>query len=170
VPDYVVDVTTKMLRSGTSGDTNMPRVLSREQIEQARDISRVFVPVPEWALPSDEDPNEVGVYVQAMSGADFNRLQDQMVKASKGTNGSIQNISPMNLPSFKERLVQTCCVDEDGVRIFSKDDVSLIATKHVGIIVRLVDAINRISGLTPDDTAVIVGNSETIQGEDSLID
>ena len=59
---------------------------------------------------------------------------------------------------FRERLVMTCCRDDAGSVLFTQDDLSAIGSKRADVLERIVNAAQRLSGMTKEDIEDTVKN------------
>lgn len=62
---------------------------------------------------------------------------------------------------FRERLVLACCKNDDGVAIFTPEDVQALGTTNADILERIVNACQRLSGMSNQDIEDTVKNSVT---------
>ena len=104
-------------------------VLTRTQIEQARQLPREVVPVPE--LGGD-------VIVQGMSGTEREAWEASIFDA-EGNRRDPQD------RHFRARLVIRSVVDDAGQRLFADDDVELVSAFRYDILNRLFTVAQRLS-------------------------
>jgi hypothetical protein len=126
-----------------SENTAVIKILSREDILAATDITRELVQVPEWGG---------AVYVKALSGFDRDRYEQSLLQG-KGKNRDL------NLRNARAKLVALTVVNEEGQRIFSDDDVLALGTKSAAALTRVFDVAQRLSGLTDEDLEELSKNS-----------
>lgn len=69
------------------------------------------------------------------------------------------------IAEFRERLVVACCRNDDGSQIFTPADVSEIGQKRADVIERIVNAAQRLSGMTKGDIEDTVKNSAETQAD-----
>ena len=62
------------------------------------------------------------------------------------------------IQEFRERLVVACCRSDDGTPIFTVDDVAAIGGKRADVLERIVNAAQRLCGMSNADIAEAVGN------------
>ena len=62
------------------------------------------------------------------------------------------------IQEFRERLVVACCRGDDGAPIFTIDDVAAIGSKRADVLERIVNAAQRLSGMSKADIEETVGN------------
>jgi hypothetical protein len=111
-------------------------LLSREQIIGADDRKTKDVPVPEWGGT---------VRVRGLSGRERDSYEASIVQVS--SSGSRR----VSLENLRARLVSFACVDEEGNRLFSDDDVLALGDKSAAALERVFDEARKLSGLTEGD-------------------
>ena len=79
----------------------------RKRIEQADDLPREQVEIPEWGITKDDR-----VFVRTMEGTERDAFEGENWKIKAGTD------PVFNRQNFRARLVARCLVDEHGNRIF----------------------------------------------------
>jgi len=129
-------------------------LLTRDLILQANDLPTEEVEVKPWGG---------AVQVRALTGAERDAFEQSIVE-QKGKS------TKMNLTNLRARLVALTVVDEEGKRVFSDADARLLGEKSAIALNTVFEVAQRLSGLTPDDVEELTKNSETTQGEDSLLD
>jgi hypothetical protein len=118
--------------------------LTRDQILGAQDIERELVPVPEWSGD---------VYVQMMSGTDRDAYEvESLLAADK------------RLVNMRAKLAVRCIVDENGVKLFTQNDVDALGAKSYAALERVVTVAQRINKLTDEEMEKLKGNSEPSTG------
>jgi len=132
----------------------MPNYLTREAILQASDIQTEDVEVPEWGGT---------VAVRGLSGRGRDDFEAS-VMVGKGKNRDI------NVRNFRAKLVALCCVDEQGVRLFSDEDVKALGDKSAGALTKVFDVASRLSGLSKEDEEDLTKNSESDLSDGSISD
>lgn len=120
----------------------MSKMLTREAILQAQDLPYEDVEVPEWRGI---------VRVRGLTGAERDAFEQSIVE-QRGKN------TRMNLRNIRAKLVALCCVDEQGNRIFTDDDVELLGKKSAAALNRIFEVAQRLSGLRPEDVEELAGN------------
>lgn len=133
------------------------RVLSREQILAANDLTKELVHVPEWR---DSETGVEHVYVRALTGAERDAFEASMVD-QRGRSRT------MNLRNVRARLCALTICDEEGNRLFSDADVEALGRKSAAALTRVFAVAQRLSGLTQDDVEELAGNSDEIRSDDS---
>lgn len=129
-------------------------VLTRDQILEAKDLTREAVPVPEWGGD---------VLVQAMTGAERDSYEATLM-SMRGNNPQ------WNFVNARAKLVARSCVDEAGARIFTDDDVKALSKKSSAALQRVYDVAMRLSGLSSQDMEDLTKNSANGQHEGLSID
>ena len=109
--------------------------LSREDILGADDIEIEKVEVPEWGG---------SVYVKGMTGKERGKLEAANVD-QRGKNHRIKLIE------LRERIAVACVCDENGKLLFTQADVKLLSEKSAAPLQRIVEASNKLSGITEED-------------------
>ncbi|MHC3391293.1 hypothetical protein ACLQ2E_17835 [Streptomyces lavendulocolor] len=131
----------------------MTTYLSAEQILDAEDLDYEDVPVPEWGGT---------VRVRGLSGTDRDKIEASMAN-SAGTALAVDKLA-----GFRARLAAAAIVDENGKRMFrSEAETRRLGEKSATALQRVCDVAMRLSGLTEDDQAELLGNSEPGQSEPS---
>ena len=64
---------------------------------------------------------------------------------------------------FRERLVVACCKDDDGKLIFATEDVAALGVKRADVLERIVNAAQRLSGMTKEDIEDTVKNCDATE-------
>jgi hypothetical protein len=127
--------------------TNGRVVLTAEAILGASDIETEWVEVPEWGG---------GVYVRGLTAGQRDRLESSLLDRK----GQPQ---PARLAEFRSRLLSLCAVDGDGKPLFTERDVPRLMNKSVGAVGKVLDVARRLSGMSEDDEADLVGESGAAQ-------
>ena len=133
-------------------------LLGRDQILQARDIQTRDVEVPEWGGT---------VRLRALSPKEGNEWRRSMLtkvtvtdpKSHKVTVDYIVDEDKAEMA--KLTILSIAIVDEDGNRLFTKEDVEKLATKAIPPINRLVKIVMDMSGLSQKAIEEAEKNSET---------
>ena len=119
--------------------------LSRADLLAAVALPRETVHVPE--LGGD-------VLVQGMSGAQRDAWEASLVEGR----GKRRR---MNTANIRAKLVAQCCIDEDGHRLFTDDDVETLGRARVDVLNRLFAVAQRLSGVSDDDVDELGSPSTT---------
>lgn len=122
--------------------------LSADQILNVDDLKREVVPVPEWK-------GKVMVRgATALERDDYDN--DLFVTDTKGE----KTVTTPNLANAKARLVVKCIIDpKTGQRLFPDTKAGELGRKSAGVINRLFQKIQTLSGLDKKSQAVLEGNS-----------
>jgi hypothetical protein len=121
------------------------KILSRDEILTALDITRERVPVPEWGG---------AVWVQGMTGTERDAFEASIVQQSgRGTR-------TVNLANARAKVVALSVVDKDGKRVFSQEDVTALGRKSAAALQRVFSVAQRLSGLRDEDMEELVKNSK----------
>ena len=130
------------------------KVLTAEDILNAKDIQLERVPVPEWGGD---------VFVKATNGKEFSYLQAQIIER-KGNNQRV------NLENIQAKLVAICVCDESGERLFNLKQVGLLAEKSSAALQRVFKVAQRLSGLGDDEIEGLTDDLKENPTEDSPSD
>ena len=123
-------------------------MLTKEQIIEAKDITRETVDVPEWG-------GQVCVTVLSAFAIDEYKSS---IYAGKGE---------LNMKNITARLCALCIIDpETGKRIFGDDAIPLLGRKSGKVLKRISEVAERLNGLSPADMKELEKNSGTIPSED----
>ena len=129
--------------SMTSKDSLQPA--SREGIMaiRARAPATEVLEVPEWAMT---------VRVRALTAREFlhiDAVASDAPPAPSGKGGQrAQAKTPLGSEYRMASFAAYGCVDEDGARLFSDEDIPELAELGLAPLMRIVGAISRLSGLT----------------------
>jgi len=74
--------------------------------------------------------------------------------------GKDRKIDPAKHRQYRERLVVACCRDDEGIPIFSAEDVEVLADQDFKIINRLFSVAWRLCGFDDKDVAALEKNCE----------
>jgi hypothetical protein len=129
-------------------------ILSREQILQAKDLVTEVVEVPEWSG---------SVLVKSLTGAERDQYEAAIVE-QKGRDTKV------NMRNARARLVALSVVDEEGKRLFSPNDVSLLGAKSAAALQRVFNVSMRLSGISAEDVRELTEDLEENPFEDSPSD
>lgn len=126
-------------------------LLTKEQILRVKDIETRTVHVPEWGGD---------VLVRSLTATERDYFESKLVDQSGKT-------VKANLQNIKARLASMAIVDEDGNRVFSESEISILGTKSAAALNRISDAITAMSGITKEEMEDLAGNSEGTTSDDS---
>ncbi len=140
-------------------------MLTREHAQEADDIKREKVPVPEWA-PTNWTPEQIAkdafYWVTGLSGDERDAYEQSCVEIKK-RGGKV------TMKSMRARLVVRGTIrgENDSARMFSDADLSWIGKKSAKPLDRLYEVITRLSGVTAEDMEELEKNLESIPSGDS---
>lgn len=145
----------------------MPTVLTRDQILSVDDSQKRWVPVPEWAPPTDPD---AGLWVHGLSGTDRDRFDMSMI-ISKGRK------QEMNFRNLRARLIALTAFDgpdpATARRLFEPSDVEALGRKNAAALQRVYGAAQELSGLSNEAVDELTGelgeDSSDASGSSSLL-
>jgi len=123
-------------------------LLSREQILEAPDLPYEDVEVPEWGGI---------VRVRGLTGAERDQFEAAILE--RQGNGRFR----VRMTNIRARLVALACVDEQGRRLFSEQDVAALGQKSAVALQRVFEVAQRLSGLAPQDLEELAKNSRSAQ-------
>ena len=107
--------------------------LSRESILAAQDLQSEDVLVPEWGEGAT-------LKLRGISAADFERFQAGLAAFRE---------NPAKLSNIRCRFLVYCLVDGEGKLLFTEEDAAELGRKSPGVIARLYDKAQALSGLGP---------------------
>lgn len=125
--------------------------LTRDQILHANDVKIETVDVPEWGG---------AVCVRSISGVERDAFEDWFTQGGKGR----------NYRNFRAKFASIVVCDEKGEPIFQPGDIDALGKKNAGALDRVLEAGQRLCGITAADVDELVKNSESGQSVDSGID
>jgi hypothetical protein len=111
--------------------------LNKHQIFASNDLKESFVEVPEWGGK---------VKIRALSSQelfDYNALIHS-------------DPSGLDLAMY---LITTACIDDNGNKLFTEQDIPTLKTKNNDILFRIVDGISALSKQNPNDVDELAKNS-----------
>lgn len=124
------------------------KLLKRSEVLDAPDLKHEDVPVPEWGG---------SVRVRMLTGAERDEFRKMAAQYEDG-------IPPVR---FASSLLALSCIDEDGERMFTLDDVDALEAKSAGSIDVPAAVAMRLSGFGAKAMADAEKNSVSDQSEDS---
>lgn len=130
-------------------------VLTREQITAVDDLTTkvVRVDVPEWGGT---------VCLRPMNVAELDEYSNAAMRARQKGEGAMAN--------FRSRLVAYCLCDEKGNRLFTDEEVAVLAAKCGTVINRLYEACDELNDISPRRLEDVAGNSSAGQSGSSNSD
>ena len=129
-------------------------ILSRDQILQANDVQIRELEVPEWGGT---------VFVRGMTGRERDKFEQSCVE-QKGRDTRV------NMKNARAKLVALCTVDENCRRLFSDDDIPLLAHKSAKALDRIFAMAMELSGIDKEDMNELTKNFDDQNGDDSSSD
>jgi len=126
-------------------------MLNREDIFAADDLKTENVPVTEW---------DGSVLVRGLTGEERDMFESESI-SMKGKDVQV------NHKNLRARLVALTVVNEDGSRMFSKEDAVELGKKSASALDKVFSVAQRLSGLSGEDVEQLVKNSEPTTSEDS---
>lgn len=129
-------------------------LLSREDIIGSDDRKTQDVAVPEWGGD---------VRVKALSGAERDAYELSLVIVTGNT-------ATTKLDNVRAKLVAYSCVDEEGNRLFSEEDIVALGEKSAAALQRVFDVARKLSGLTDEDVEELAEGFGDAPSDDSTSD
>lgn len=127
----------------------------RDLILAADDQHVEDVAIPEWG---------VTVRIKGMTAAERDDFEASRI-VGKGKNRDV------NLKNMRASLlVRVLCDPKTDEKLFTKFDIEALGGKSAGVLDRLFDRAQVLSGIRDEDVEELVGNSETGQSDDSSSD
>ncbi len=128
--------------------------LNREAILGADDSEFDDVDMPEWGGT---------VRIKSITGTARDAFEASL-REGKGKNADV------NLRNLRARLISLCAVDEDGKRLFTKEDVGRLGAKNAKPLDRLFDACKNMIGMSEEDVETYVEDFDENPDEPSSTD
>jgi hypothetical protein len=128
-------------------------LLGKEQILNAPDLPFEDVEVPEWGGT---------VRIQAMSA----NAREKMEEMYLDPDGKMSK----RMEQFRVRVLASSIIDDQGNLVFTMEEATALGKKAFGVVQRLFDKANKLSGLSDDEADTIKGNLPGGQAEDSNSD
>lgn len=137
-----------------SDETTSPKLLSRDDIVNAKDLTTQDVEVPEWGGT---------VRVRALNGRERDEFEQSTVEQK---NGKVKQ----NLANFRAKLVALTVVDENGHKLFAKNDVAILGMKSAAALQRVFNVAAELSGMSDKDVEELTEDFEETPDEPSSSD
>jgi hypothetical protein len=128
-------------------------MLTRDAILSCNDLETVEVQVPEWGG---------SVLARGLTAHEKGQFEQAMITVS----GSTVNLE---LDSSRANLVYFGCVDENGMRLFRREDLPRLNQKSAVAMDRVADAVRKLSGFSEEDMKQITENFTNAPKVDSPI-
>ena len=109
--------------------------LSRDQILGADDLGLVELPVPEWGG---------SVFLRVMRGVERDAFEVRMAAEDRA--------------NVRARMAALSIVDEQGVRLFSDEDIEALGQKNAKALNRVMERAMELNGFTEQDVENLEGN------------
>lgn len=106
-------------------------LLTREDINKVVDIKSEIVDVPEWGGQ---------VRVAGMNAHDRDEWEV----------GSLKKDGTQNMDNWRARLCAACIIDEDGNRLFTKEQVDELSKKSGAALHRVFEVANKLNFMNKD--------------------
>lgn len=108
-----------------------------------RDLLLTPIQMPTEVVALPELGDGVSVTVKGMSTRERGAFEQQFLK--KGA------IDPLKSKQARERMLIACCVDDQGNRMFTLDDVSQLSLQPVALLDRIYAACGRVNGINAEE-------------------
>lgn len=127
----------------------------RQTIRSADDCGQVSqpIPCPEWG-------NDVVVHVRVLSGTERDAFEDASI-VRKGKKRE------MSLLDARARLVVAAACDASGTPLFRLGDEKWLTRKSGVPLTRIFNAAVKLNAISGEDVEELVGNSASVQSDDS---
>jgi hypothetical protein len=113
-------------------------LLTRDAILASDDIKSALVDVPEWGVDAQVKIKALSIYEQI--------VYEKEAAVNKDTSDIIFN------------MLVLCCVNEDGTKIFSKDDIAALKERSSAAVLRVFNACLKINHLDTDSVERLAKN------------
>lgn len=110
-------------------------VMDRDAILKADDLVSEVVDIPEW---------NGKVRVRSLTGQERDAYEQSITRRRGMT-------VELNLVNARAKLIALTVVDDEGVRVFSDEDVIELGKKNATALNRVFEVAQRLSGLTEED-------------------
>lgn len=134
----------------------MTKILSKQDIVQAKDLTLEKVSVPEWGGD---------VFVRSISARERGQIEAAAAKY-KETKGKDDAFAR----TFTVRMAALAICDEKGTPLFGLDEINVLAEKNAAVVARIAEVAQRLSGFSKEDLEELEKNSVKAQRGDSVSD
>lgn len=136
-------------------------MLTKVEIDEARDLTREKAPVPEWAPQDTPEKERADFYVniKTMTGMERDRYEAGMIEQQDQSAGPAKKVK-ITLENMRAKLLWRTIVDDDGNTIYKKSDIAQLGLKSAKVLDRLWTIARRLNGLSQEDVDFYVGNSD----------
>lgn len=131
-------------------------MLNRDSILGARDFGLKEIDVPEWGGT---------IYLRKWSAKDRNAYIGKSVNVDEDGSGHVNYEAIFDSQVWA--VAMSIC-DEDGKRLFTDDELDLLATKNGDVIQRLCEEVYKLNGLAEKSVEESAKNSESNPKSDSI--
>ncbi len=125
---------------------SVSKLLSRDDILRAEDLSTVTVDVPEWGGV---------VSVGTLTGSERDRFESEFMSGAK---------SAKRMDNIRAKLCALTIRNEDGTPTFNAKDVSELGKKSASALDRVFTVALKHNGFSNDDVEELAGNSKATTG------
>jgi len=131
--------------------------LTRDQILGIVDRKQKVVDVPEWGGE---------VIIKEMSGADRAEYMASIIKFETNEKGEV--VAEPDPANGDAKLLSYCLIDEDGNRLFTRDDIEALGAKNGEVLERLANEALNLNAIDKEAVDDAKGESEPTQNSDSI--
>lgn len=107
----------------------------RDTILGATTVPSETVPLPEL---------KTNVIVRGMTGAERDAFEASCIEGR----GKRRDVNTRNI---RAKLVASCCIDDQGNRVFTDDDAIALGKVRADVLDRIFSVAQRLSGMNPED-------------------
>ncbi|MYV58044.1 hypothetical protein [Streptomyces sp. SID3212] len=129
-------------------------LLNKDAILKADDMVFEDIPVPEWGGD---------IRLKTMTGTQRDAFEDKSMD-QRGKDPK------MNLTNFRARLLALCIVNEDGRRVFSDGEITLLGQKSANVLERLFNKAREMNGMDDKDVEELTKGFSDVPKEVSTSD
>ena len=131
-------------------------VLDRNAILEAKDLPTETVDVPEWGGQ---------VIVRTLTGEERDQYETSMFEiVGEGS----KRTAITKLENIRATLVALTIVDEEGQRMFTRDDIVALGNKSAAALDRIYEVARTLSGLSEEDMDELAEGLEPAQSVGTL--
>ena len=133
-------------------------MIDKNQIIEAKDLTREKVMVPEWA-GKNQAKEGAFVYIRCLTGTERDAFESDIIRG-KGKNADI------NMQNLRAKLLVRTMVNEGGTRLFADKEENILGAKNADVLDRLFAVAQKLSGLRKEDVEDLTKNLEATGSED----
>lgn len=143
-------------------------MLTRVQIDEAKDLPKEKAPVPEWAPQGTPKKERADFYVnvKTMTGLERDRYEAGMIERQDDGPGGKKKVK-INLENVRAKLLWRTIVDDEGKTIYKESEIAQLGLKSAAVLDRLWTIARRLNGLSQEDVDFYVGNSDAEPSDSS---